>query len=41
MNNEAEDSSTVRHNGVKTERNLTDPYRHSGHGVQYFSLHKT
>lgn len=38
MNNAAEGSNTVGHNGVKTERILTDPHRHSGHGVQYISL---
>jgi len=41
MNIVAEDSNTVGHKAVKTERILTDPHRHSGHGLQYFSLHTT
>jgi hypothetical protein len=41
MNNAAEDSNTVGHNGVKTERTVTEPHGHSNHRVQYFSLNTT
>jgi hypothetical protein len=41
MNNAVEDSNTVGHNGVKTERIITDPHGHSIHRVQNFSLYAT